>query len=641
MASQVLVTQAPETADTIGPGVRPPRPRPGVVRRPRRRDRRHRRRRGQRPDRARRGDHGPARGERPVLARRPGPRRAEHARASRGAASATSRRTASATAWCCRSRSGRTCCSATRAAPPFVNGGFLDRGAIRDRTAPHRQRVRRAHARHRGAGVHALGRQPAEADRRARDDERSRRCSSPRTRPAASTSAPRRSIWDILRDARAAGLATLLVSADLEELIGLSDRLLVMLRGRIVAELDPAGVTPGRARLVHDRRAAAGVNRPPARPDPRPAARRRRRHRRLVDRPADRRREPGRRRSRRCGRRSTAPASIIAHRQPGRAVLRRRRRRRHRVQDEPVQHRRRRPVPARRAARRRRPVPRSRCGRRCTSRSCSSSPIGVGAAYAAIAGILKVLARRQRGDLDDHAQLHRDRHQRVPAVRAAAQRPERQPRRDHEVAARRRRTCRPQPARSRRRHPLPERRRRCAASCRSPSCSASATGCCSTAAGSASTCASRAPTRRPHATAGVNPKRMVLTTIILSGAIAGLIGLGPLLTEQFNYGDQFPKALGFTGIALALLGPQPPGRHRRRRARVGGDRAGDAAAVDDRHPAGDRRDPAGLVPARRRHRLRGRQALDRRRRGAGGGRADARRADGRAGDGARPVPAVT
>ena len=40
------------------------------------------------------------------------------------------------------------------------------------------------------------------------------------------------------------GMATLLVSADLEELIGLSDRLLVMLRGRVVADLDPATVTP-------------------------------------------------------------------------------------------------------------------------------------------------------------------------------------------------------------------------------------------------------------------------------------------------------------------------------------------------------------------------------------------------------------
>jgi simple sugar transport system ATP-binding protein len=51
-------------------------------------------------------------------------------------------------------------------------------------------------------------------------------------------------IWDILRDARAGGLATLLISADLEELIGMSDRLLVMLRGHIVAEVDPATVTP-------------------------------------------------------------------------------------------------------------------------------------------------------------------------------------------------------------------------------------------------------------------------------------------------------------------------------------------------------------------------------------------------------------
>lgn len=52
-------------------------------------------------------------------------------------------------------------------------------------------------------------------------------------------------IWDILRTARDRGLATLLVSADLEELIGLSDRLFVMLRGAIVAELDPRSVTPG------------------------------------------------------------------------------------------------------------------------------------------------------------------------------------------------------------------------------------------------------------------------------------------------------------------------------------------------------------------------------------------------------------
>ena len=51
-------------------------------------------------------------------------------------------------------------------------------------------------------------------------------------------------IWKELRDARADGLAVLLISADLEELIGLSDTLLVMFDGAIVAELDPAEVTP-------------------------------------------------------------------------------------------------------------------------------------------------------------------------------------------------------------------------------------------------------------------------------------------------------------------------------------------------------------------------------------------------------------
>jgi simple sugar transport system ATP-binding protein len=51
-------------------------------------------------------------------------------------------------------------------------------------------------------------------------------------------------IWDQLRDARRNGMAMLLISADLEELIGLSDRLLVIFEGRIVAELDPATATP-------------------------------------------------------------------------------------------------------------------------------------------------------------------------------------------------------------------------------------------------------------------------------------------------------------------------------------------------------------------------------------------------------------
>ncbi len=51
-------------------------------------------------------------------------------------------------------------------------------------------------------------------------------------------------IWSELRRARDAGLAVLLISADLDELIGLSDTILVMYDGKITATLDPATATP-------------------------------------------------------------------------------------------------------------------------------------------------------------------------------------------------------------------------------------------------------------------------------------------------------------------------------------------------------------------------------------------------------------
>ncbi|MGH3316856.1 MAG: ABC transporter ATP-binding protein, partial [Nocardioidaceae bacterium] len=51
-------------------------------------------------------------------------------------------------------------------------------------------------------------------------------------------------IWEHIREARRHGLAVLLVSADLDELIGLSDRIEVILRGRLVGEFDPQTVTP-------------------------------------------------------------------------------------------------------------------------------------------------------------------------------------------------------------------------------------------------------------------------------------------------------------------------------------------------------------------------------------------------------------
>ncbi|KJK56052.1 sugar ABC transporter permease [Saccharothrix sp. ST-888] len=57
---------------------------------------------------------------------------------------------------------------------------------------------------------------------------------------------------------------------------------------------------------------------------------------------------------------------------------------------------------------------------------------------------------------------------------------------------------------------------------------------------------------------GVNVKRMVLTSMLVSGALAGLIGLPDLLQNSYFYGQSFQPGLGFLGIAIALLGRNSP-----------------------------------------------------------------------------------
>ncbi|ONK11927.1 ABC transporter permease [Streptomyces sp. MP131-18] len=57
---------------------------------------------------------------------------------------------------------------------------------------------------------------------------------------------------------------------------------------------------------------------------------------------------------------------------------------------------------------------------------------------------------------------------------------------------------------------------------------------------------------------GVSVKRTVVTAMLLSGAVAGLVGMPTLLNESGNYGNDFPEGLGFTGIAIALLGRNHP-----------------------------------------------------------------------------------
>ena len=50
-------------------------------------------------------------------------------------------------------------------------------------------------------------------------------------------------IWDLIKAARRDGMGVLLISADLEELVGLSDTIRVILRGRLSGEFDPNVVT--------------------------------------------------------------------------------------------------------------------------------------------------------------------------------------------------------------------------------------------------------------------------------------------------------------------------------------------------------------------------------------------------------------
>ena len=56
------------------------------------------------------------------------------------------------------------------------------------------------------------------------------------------------------------------------------------------------------------------------------------------------------------------------------------------------------------------------------------------------------------------------------------------------------------------------------------------------------------------AVSGVNPKRMIFTAMLLSGAFAGLAMMPTMLGESHAYTLGFRGGVGFTGIAIALLG---------------------------------------------------------------------------------------
>ncbi|HEY7280057.1 MAG TPA: ABC transporter permease [Actinomycetota bacterium] len=57
---------------------------------------------------------------------------------------------------------------------------------------------------------------------------------------------------------------------------------------------------------------------------------------------------------------------------------------------------------------------------------------------------------------------------------------------------------------------------------------------------------------------GIDPRAMVVKTMLLSGAIAGLVGMTQILSFSHAYTLDFQVGLGFTGIAVALVGRNNP-----------------------------------------------------------------------------------
>ncbi len=127
--------------------------------------------------------------------------------------------------------------------PPFSSGPWIDRRGAHQRTV---EVIREYHVATPGAGTPALALSGGNQQKLIVGREL---IAEPKVLIAAQPTrgidvGAQAAVWEQIRGARAAGLALLLISADLEELIGLSDTLYVILRGTLVAKLDPATVTP-------------------------------------------------------------------------------------------------------------------------------------------------------------------------------------------------------------------------------------------------------------------------------------------------------------------------------------------------------------------------------------------------------------
>lgn len=57
---------------------------------------------------------------------------------------------------------------------------------------------------------------------------------------------------------------------------------------------------------------------------------------------------------------------------------------------------------------------------------------------------------------------------------------------------------------------------------------------------------------------GISAKKMAVAAMLISGAVAGLVGMPELLNNATQYSINFPSGLGLAGIAIALLGRNHP-----------------------------------------------------------------------------------
>ena len=141
---------------------------------------------------------------------------------------------------------------AARAAPGRPDPAAAERGVRRRLGGAAQRQVRPAHR----PGVLAVRRQPAEGRAGQVAGPPAARCSSSTSRPAASTSAPRPRSTACWSELAGEGVAILMISSELPEVLRSADRILVMREGRLVAEFAHGGRLRGGDHGRGDRPAA-------------------------------------------------------------------------------------------------------------------------------------------------------------------------------------------------------------------------------------------------------------------------------------------------------------------------------------------------------------------------------------------------